>query len=60
MQLHLRFAGSDDASEELVEISSVRIAASRSESTVEAPCMAFPPVMFIFVLGAGEALRDGF
>lgn len=59
MQLHLLFAGSAER-EEFVDISSVRIAASRSESAVEAPCMAFPPVMFIFVFGAGEALREGF
>lgn len=48
IQLHFLFAGSVER-EELVDISSVRIAASRSERAVEAPCMAFPPVMFIFV-----------
>lgn len=59
MQLHFLFAGSEEG-EEFVEISNVRIAASRSERAVEAPCMAFPPVIITFVFGAGEALREGF
>ncbi len=42
-------------------ISRVRIAASNSERTVEAPCMDVPPVMFTFVFeleGAGEVVRE--
>ena len=61
MQLHCRFASSaaDEAeSDGLVCISRLRIALSKSESAVEAPCMAIPPVMFTFVFGAGEAVRD--
>jgi len=44
-----------------VLISRLRIAASSSERTVEAPCIDVPPVMFIFVFeleGAGEEVRE--
>lgn len=43
-----------------VLISRLRIAASSSESTVEAPCIDVPPVMFTFVFeaeGAGDEVR---
>ena len=48
----------------LVVISSWRIASSRSESAVEAPCMGVPPAMEIFVaaflplLGPGVEVRE--
>ena len=44
-------------------ISRLRIAESSSESTVDAPCIDVPPVMFTFVFeleGAGEEVREGF
>jgi hypothetical protein len=59
MQLHFRLELSRRV--EFVLISRLRIAASSSERTVEAPCMDVPPVMFIFVFwGAGEDVREGF
>ena len=43
-------------------ISSVRIAASSSVKTADAPCIEVPPVIFTFVLlfefGAGDEVRD--
>ena len=46
----------------LVWISRLRIALSRSESVVEAPCMAMPPEIETFVFdegaGAGEEVRE--
>lgn len=45
---------------EFVLISRLRIAASSSVSTVEAPCIDTPPVMFTFVgleEGAGDDVR---
>jgi len=44
-----------------VLISRLRIAASSSESTAEAPCIDVPPVMLTFVFeleGAGEEVRE--
>jgi len=44
-----------------VLISRLRIAASSSERTPEAPCIDVPPVIFIFVFelgGAGEDVRE--
>ena len=34
------------------------MAESRAVSAVEAPCMGVPPVMFTFVFGAGEEIRE--
>lgn len=60
MQLHARFLGSI-CRLLFVLISSDRIAASRSLSVADAPCIDVPPVMFIFVVfedeGAGEDVR---
>jgi hypothetical protein len=57
MQLH--FLRSLSSRVLLVLISKLRMAASSSWSTVEAPCIDVPPVMFTFVLeGAGDAVRD--
>lgn len=57
IQLHFRFSLSCKVP--FVLISSVRIAASSSVSTVDAPCMDVPPVMLTFVrVGAGEAVRE--
>lgn len=42
-------------------ISRLRIAASSSESTADAPCIDVPPVMLTFVFeleGAGEDVRE--
>lgn len=39
-------------------ISNVRIASSRSDKAVEAPCIAVPPEMWTLVLGAGVDDRD--
>lgn len=64
MQLHFRAAcASGDVEEESVGFvwtSRLRIAESRSSSTVLAPCMAVPPVIDTFVFAfveftAGEA-----
>lgn len=44
-------------------ISSVRIAASSSVKTADAPCIDVPPVILTFVLllfGDGEVVRDAF
>lgn len=61
MQLHCRFAssaGDDPESVGLVCTSKLRIALSKSESAVEAPCIAVPPDTLTFVLGAGDAVRE--
>lgn len=39
-------------------ISSVRIASSRSDKALEAPCIAIPPEMWTLVLGAGVEDRE--
>jgi len=63
IQLHLRRArssGEASDNEGLVVISRLRIALSRSDSAVEAPCMALPPTMVIFIFCgccAGEVER---
>jgi hypothetical protein len=41
-----------------VVISSVRMASSRSDNTVEAPCIAVPPEMLTLVFGPGVEERD--
>jgi hypothetical protein len=57
MQLHFRLSLSSKVA--LVLISSVLMAASSSERTVDAPCIDVPPVMLTFVLlGAGEDVRE--
>jgi hypothetical protein len=59
MQLHFRFSLSNN--ELFVLISNVRIAASSSVNTEEAPCIDVPPVILTFVLlGAGEEVRELF
>lgn len=59
MQLHIRFASSAAEDKDgFVWISRDLMAESRSESAVEAPCMAVPPVMLTLVFGAGEAVRE--
>jgi hypothetical protein len=60
MQLHARWAAGRRRLL-FVLISRLRIAASSSESTAEAPCIDVPPVMFTLVLeleGAGEEVRE--
>jgi hypothetical protein len=60
IQLHFRFSLSI-CKELFVEISRLRIAASSSLITEEAPCMDVPPVILTFVLdGAGEEVREAF
>ena len=39
-------------------ISKLRIAASNSLSTAEAPCIDVPPLILILVFGAGEEVRE--
>jgi hypothetical protein len=61
MQLQFLFlvsAGESEASEGLVWISRERMAESRSESAVEAPCIAVPPVSLILVFRDGLAFLD--
>lgn len=58
MQLHARCAAGNKRLE-FVLISKLRIAASNSESTEEAPCIDVPPEMLTFIFeGAGEEVRD--
>lgn len=62
MQLHFRFS-LEGRSVLFVEISRLRMTASSSLSTVDAPCMDVPPVMFTFVgfcVGTGEDVREAF
>jgi hypothetical protein len=56
MQLHALFF--ESKREGLVLISRVRIAASRVFRIEEFPCMDVPPVITIFVLGAGEGFLE--
>jgi len=62
MQLHLLFSFSAVVFEEerlgFVWISRLLMAESRSESVVEAPCIAVPPVILTLVFGAGEAFFE--
>jgi len=60
MQLHFLFALSWDKVG-FVEISSARMADSKSFSSEEAPCMGVPPVIFTlaFACGFGEEVREG-
>jgi hypothetical protein len=61
MQLHLLLslsAGEKVDKVGLVWSSRLRIAESKSESAVLAPCIAVPPEMLIFAFGAGEAVRE--
>ena len=60
IQLHFRRRSSSalEAKEGLVCTSRLRMAESRSDNAVEAPCMAVPPDMLIFVFGAGEEFRE--
>lgn len=61
MQLHFRFS-LDGSMELFVLISKLRMAASNSLITDEAPCMEVPPVMLILVFegAAGEEVREAF
>lgn len=58
MQLHFLLSLSN--SELFVLISKLRIAASNSLSTADAPCMDVPPLMLTFVFGAGDEVLDRF
>lgn len=63
MQLHLRFASSEAEAEVedkvgLVCNSKLRMAESRSERAVEAPCIAVPPERVTLALGAGDEVRE--